>query len=437
MHNRAGFPRTLRVLAAVLAVAVMSGCESPIEKERRELRESLEEPETLIYRGLKVALRGMPSAALVDTAMTEERFDEIMKSTYPEFQATKVYFLTLRLLNDISYRRVPASVEDIVLYARAARELYELRSELRRIDEDRYPTVLEVILTANGSNPVKSGLPWYNGDYEHLFLCALWTGSRVAPRSFRTYELSEIEPGGLSDPSLQLLAYLVRGVAFSSEHWPYMAEEEFTRYLETLERRRDELAGMKTFGSAAHASGDTLYAWYHAPGVLLRGLTRRQIEKEDAAVEDFEAFLIDARLLGIDNEGVWLIGTYVSLKKDRPEEAAAYLEKLAGSPMFDEEEKELIREAIEYLKERDSEQALTRISDKVFIGRMMVSYLKIVLKETGWYDRLEKSESGQNLVQAAEGVQKTYRSLVQAADPTQWGGELRERATSWWKKLFQ
>ncbi len=433
-YRRTGLP--LRILAAVLAVAVVSACESPIEKERRELRESLESPETLIYRGLKVALRGMPSAALADTNMTEERFDEIMKSSRPEFHATRVYFLTLRLLNDVSYRRVPVSVEDVVLYARAAKELYELKNELRKIDEDRYPTVLEVILTANGSNPVKSGLSWYNGDYEHLFLCALWTGSRVAPRSFRTYELSEIEPAGLSDPSLQLLAYLLRGATFVSEHWPYMAEEEFTRYLETLERRRDELEGMKTFGSAAHASGDTLYAWYHAPGVLLRGLTRRQIGKEEEAVEDFEAFLIDARLLGIENEGVWLIGTYVSLKKDRPEEAVAYLEKLAVSPMFDEDEKQLLRQAIGYLKERDSERALTSISDKVFVARMMIGYLKTILKETGWFEQLEKSESGQNLMRTAEGVQHNHHALLQAADPTQWGGELKERATSWWKELI-
>ena len=68
-----------RTIAAVILLFVVAcgftSCETPIERERRELRELTESPETVLYRGLKIALRSAPvePGAAIDPSASEIR----------------------------------------------------------------------------------------------------------------------------------------------------------------------------------------------------------------------------------------------------------------------------------------------------------------------------------------------------------------------------
>ena len=56
-------------------------CESPIEKERRELQEATESSEAVLYRGLKVALRSAP----LDGSETDAKSTKIRQLTASVF----------------------------------------------------------------------------------------------------------------------------------------------------------------------------------------------------------------------------------------------------------------------------------------------------------------------------------------------------------------
>jgi hypothetical protein len=337
-------------------------------------------------------------------------------------KAHKITFLTWNILKKALSPDTSASfMQQVFQYAGVAVELYELRSELRKINEDDFPTILEQIFKMGDyPNPQKL-LSWYNSGYEHLILSAVWMGTKVVPKSFITYELSLVDPARLKEPELKLAAHMIRGVIFFKEQWPYMAEEEFTGYLSVAEKNRATLIPiMKTQNIAgADSTDETLYAQIHAPGALLRGLVRLKIDKEEEGYDDLESFLDDAKKMNLstgsrqamDNELVWLIGSYVKIKRGKTDEAVVYLEKLQTSPYFGDDEKEILREVTCFLKDRKPEKAMNKLTDKVFIMKIMFKYGKSVLSKTAWFSEIEISESGQKLIKTQNEIQNEYDNI--------------------------
>jgi len=441
-HRRYTFWLITAIGFIVLSCGGLFTCESPIEKERRELRESFESPEALIYRGLKISLRAIPTEAFSDTAMNEEKLNELVKERPSGFRAEKIYYLTLHTLGG-QVNPVPTTTREVVLYVETAKEIYELRHELRKINEDDYPTVLENVFLKGISAKNATELAWYNSAYEHLILAALWTGSRVAPRPFGVYELSMVEPSQIKEPEIKLMAHLLRGAYFFGQDWPYMSEEEFSSYLEVLEREKESLIPYYRSQKALSSKSqdvDTIFAMLHAPGVLLRGIDRLKIEKTDDAVEDFDAFLKDAEKTGMANELVWFVGVYVSLKKDRTEDAIKYLDKLDGSPLFNDDEKKIIHETKGYLTDREPDKALTEISDKIFLARIMISYVHTILSQVDWHTEIQKSESGKKLLGIGGGIQSEYVGIQKAMSVDQiiaLGQEAKQSVWDWFKSLIE
>ncbi len=200
-------------------------CEEPIEWERRELKESFESPENLIYRGLKIGIRSIPTAALKDTALTEEKLKAMMSKDQKQMRAYRVTYLTWTILKKVTAPDTTVSaLKQIMLYAGIVKELYDLRSELRKINEDEFPTILEQIFMMGEYPNPQLLLSWYNSGYEHLILAASWMGTGFVPQPFIAYELSMVDPARLPEPELKLAAHMIRGVVFFKEKWPYMAE---------------------------------------------------------------------------------------------------------------------------------------------------------------------------------------------------------------------
>lgn len=402
--------RAFLVLVAVFSVACgWMSCESPIERERRELAEASESSEGVLYRGLKVTLR---SAPLTEGGAVDPSASKVRQLTASIFQ---------RLLDGAPKEgeQQHLSPQDYVLLAK---ELYALRDELRVTDEDDYPTLLAQIVTAQGDDPAASEiLKWYDSAWEHLVLALLWTGSQKAPQGFVLYELSQLDPEELQVSGVRVASRLVRAAAFFQYHWPWMAEEELNAYLEDLEDSRDEVISFtRTFeGAPPDASDDAVYAQWHAPGVLLRALARFEKKDDDAALDDLDAFLADADTLGIDDEGVWLVGAYVGIRREDPDRALENLRKLQSSPMLDEDAKKLVTEAIAAIEDRDPDSAFNRVGDKVLVAKIVGGYLLRVLAKLDWRKELETSESGRALLRFDGAMQTEVERTKAALSPEQ------------------
>ncbi|HET6585590.1 MAG TPA: hypothetical protein VFG69_19155 [Nannocystaceae bacterium] len=400
------------LVAAFFAAACgFFSCESPIEKERRELREATESSEAVLYRGLKVALRSAP----LDGSPTDESSTKIRQLTASVF--TKL--LREGAQDGQSVELTPAD------YVVLAKEFYELRDELRDADEDAYPTLLHQIVVASGDDPASLAmLEWYDPAWEHLVLAFVWTGSQKAPQGFVLHELNELDPDGLEPDGVRVAARLVRSLAFYQYHWPWLADEELTAYLDDLAASRaDVVAFTRAFaGAPPDASDDFVYAQWHAPGVLLRGIARFQKALEDEALDDLDAFLVDAQTLGIDDEGVWLVGAYVGIRREDPERALENLRKLEASPLLDDDTRKLVRESIEALEKRDPDSAFNVVTDKLLVAKIAGGYLLRVLAKVNWREQLERSESGRALLRSDEAMMGEVERTKAALSPDQLDG---------------
>lgn len=390
MQGLRGWQVVVSLVALLLTGCGIFTCESPIERERRELREAGETTEAVLYRGLKVTLR---SAPLEPGAATDP-------------SSTKIRQLTARIFQRLMTKDgagQPGTEPTAADYVALAKEFYELRAELRTTNEDDYPTLLHQIVTASGADPAAvEPLRWYSSAWEHLVLALLWTsGSSVAPPGFVIYEIGQLEPSGIEDHGVRMGARLIRAGAFYRYHWVYLTEEEITAYLSDLKDHRSEVISFtRTFGGPdVPADDDVVCAQWHAPGVLLRGVARMEIEdQEDASLDDLDAFLVDAQTLGLDDEGVWLIGAYVGIRREDPERALTNLRKLESSPLLDDDARTLVKDTIAALEERDPESALNRVADKVLMAKIVGSYLLRVLAKVHWREELQATESGRALL---------------------------------------
>jgi hypothetical protein len=420
--------KRLTLLLLLTCGCGLSSCETPIERERRELKEAGESSEALIYRAIKISIRSMPSK---------------LNPNGPDAEATKINRLTVNLLRKLE--RTEGAEADQPQpealspgeYVEVAKELYELRKVLRETDEDRYPTVLHTLLVDDAV--ATANMSWYHSTHEHMAFALAWLAVKQVPPGFRVYETGMIDPAAIEQPGLKIGAHLIRGATFLSQSWPLMCEEEMTGYLAVFDAEHDELLVWARAAQAlAQASGEQvvaldeaqLLATVHSPGVLLRGLCRLQADKEDEALADLESFLRDAELLGLEGEAVWLIGAYVGIKRDDQELALANLRKLETSKLLGSSERELVSDAIEALEEREPGAALNAITDKLVVARVASAYVVRELGKVEWRQLFEASEGGQKIMRLttllADEVAAVRSSL--SIDEL---GELGGKASGW------
>lgn len=404
--------RTIFVLLLPLLSFVACGPkEDPLEREKKEMKESLESTEALIYRGLKITLRSLPANAL--------------DSSKKQQDATKIQALTLSLLSKALGMAGNDSAFSVTEYIGLVKEVSSLKDQLGDTDEDRYPTILEIFL-ASGNAADKKEFAWYNNSYEHLILAMAWAGAK-APRAFRVYETSKIEPSAIGDPSVALMASFIRGSTFHLEKWDHSSEAEFTWYLDHLEKERRKITAFMLQQELLKSEKKTeqqAYSELRAIGLGMRGIVRLQIEKEDDAMDDLDGFISEARTAGIDNEALWAVGTYVSLKKERKDSALMYLGKLEKSSLLGGEEKEVVAEVKKYVEARESGKAMNKVFDKVFIAKVLSLEVKRRSAAVDWYGQISKSETGNKFLGFSDQLRAEYENIARHTD----GGSLKEQA---------
>lgn len=313
----------LRTRAAALVLVLLTACggchKTDAERaaeERAEIEKRIRDSYTLVpYRALKVTMRsqGEPNAP-EEVAALWKALDETRK--LPEKAA-----------NEEEARLMAGT------YLNLGVSFYKARKTLQKRDEDEFPLVWTKWLP--DSSPV---LPGYDAGQEHALFAVIWfvldiadKGNRIPATELVFYELSRATPQPTWMPALRIAMRAARGLSFCEAGYHYAAEEELNGYLTELEAQRPEdLATVRSV--TAEQSRETLLA----AGYFLRAWNRMALRRERPAEDDVERGLTSLEKLGVENELTWWGWAFIHFRRERYEESAKYLDKLAASPFLDE-----------------------------------------------------------------------------------------------------
>ena len=152
-----------------------------------------------------------------------------------------------------------------------------------------------------------------------------------------------------------------KGLVWIAEDFPYLSENELNQNQQWLDA--DGQAYTYTFMSSILPAGSNkqVYHYVHGLNLTCRGLARIKMDRDDKkelALQDFEGFLADANAIGLNNELVWLVATYVALERNDNATALKNLRLLEKSPMFSEDDRKVIQASIAYLEAKKEGDAL-------------------------------------------------------------------------------
>jgi hypothetical protein len=210
------------------------------------------------------------------------------------------------------------------------------------------------------------------------------------------YECSKTQPDKLPDSEMKTLLQYVRGFLFFSNRFYYLSEDEISNNIKWLEKNKEvDLPYTRAFFNWGKLNNEQTHTAFHGLNHLFRGFDRLMMERsvdEERALDDFESFLEDAHKLGIQNETVWSIESFVYIKRGKKKEAIASLTKLKTSALLTESEKTSVQESIDYLKTREPDAKLNGIYDKFFISKIATRYVMAVLAKVDWEKLLKENK---------------------------------------------
>lgn len=378
--------KNLILFCVVLFLASCSGEKTDqllLELDKKKLAENINYDKIIFYKFAKIAVR---STAVQDT-------------TQPEYQKfSKQAQSVVRTLNKVNaHNNENISVIDAL---RVYKEYRSVKQFVKETDEDVFP-----LLTA-GFIAMKTGVKMpqpffkdtnkaYYQNIEHAILSMAVLATRDLGQPFALYECAKTQPELLDDCEIKTLLEFVRGFLFFSNNLFYLSEDGLSRNIKWLDKNEKiPLPYTKSFFGWSRLNDEQTHLAFHSMNYLFRGFDRMRMERkidEERSLEDFEAFLNDMNKLGIQNELVWGITAYLNLKKERPEKSLPALEKLSKSPLFSNSEREALQQTMVYVKDRESDKALTNVYDKAFIGKITTKYMVAVLSKIDW-EKLMKQQ---------------------------------------------
>lgn len=419
----------------ILFISLIFGCsddktdEALLEKDRIELEKSLDSYKVSSYKFGKILIR----ASIENDTISEE------------FQAFKSDLN--RIFNVVIKESQEGESLSMLEYISIYRDYKRMEKFIMKTDEDVFPTITDALLVAYGDsiNPRKK---YYTGkekeevqNMEHAILSAIVILSKDLGKEVSLYECSKTKPELLPDSEIKTLLQFYRGFLFFEKGLLYLSEDEFSRNIKWLDKNKNvELPYTQIFFQWGKLSNEQTHIAFHSLNHLFRGIDRLRMERkidEERALEDFEVFVKDANEIGLNNEIVWSVETYLYLKKEDNEKAIAALNKLKNSELLSADEKTGIEESIEYIKNRKSEKILNGFYDKFFISKIATKYMFNVLSKIDWKktlkdnnvpktdemfktidylkdfnNKISKYTSSENLKETTEEVKKTGKNAL-------------------------
>lgn len=406
--------KSISILFVSILVASCSFLDSKtgLEKDIEERTEVLGGIFATYWKGAKISIRSMPITENMDSI----DFDEINSNQKEQLnlgeQLSRIYDWEA-FLKDEPVATEPLSASD---FMELAGELYALSDNIKDINEDRYPTFIEVV--SNSKSVLKKEAlaipPNWNNSKEH-WLFALVMEMKLGFGSWKTYELDKVTPKNLGTTDFVVAAHIHRGIDFLRNEWFYLAESEFTKTVNVLNGGSISLAPKTSemLAEEFNLEGPAEEQFrYHARGItyLLRAFSKHQTEEEElliGALEDIEKAMEDFAKAGIDNELVWLAESYLYIRQEDSDRAINSLNKLAQSNYFSEKERDLINDAVEELNSREPDKALNVITDKVIMYRLGLNYAMSYANEIQWMKLLENTEEGRRILAKFNELEQT------------------------------
>jgi hypothetical protein len=361
----------------------MTGCSSEqtdkllLEKDRIALVKSLTSDKIIVWKFVKMGLR---ASAVKDTTMPayREHAKELstVSQTIDKMKAGE---------KSISF------VDAALLY----RDYSRIKDFVIRTDEDIFPPLLDG-LQAEKVPVHRSGadkLVLQNAEHAILSMVAL--AARDLGMEISLYECSKTQPDKLPDSEIKTLLQFVRGLLFFTNKFHYLSEDELSNNIKWLDNQPQvDLPYTRSFFNWGKFNNEQTHIAFHGLNHVFRGLDRLMMKRdidEERALDDFEIFLIDAHQLGIQNETVLSIESYVYIKRGKNAQAIASLNKLKKSPLVSESERKSIQESIGYLNERKADDNFNGVYDKFFIGKIATRQMLVILAKIDWKTLLKKN----------------------------------------------
>lgn len=372
--------KNLLILAAF--TCLIMGCrktetdEYLLSLDQKRLAQSLNYDKIFFYKFAKIAIR---SSAVQDTSSTE--FQQFTKHSQHVINS----FSKVSLDNTSNI-----SVTDAILMYRDYRAVHKL---VKETDEDIFPTLTEALNKQYSDkqaafNYLTGQQKRYNENIEHAVLSMVVLATKDLGKDFALYECSKTQPESLKDSEEKTLLEFVRGVLFFSHQLHYLSEDGISRNIDWLNKHKDTpLPYTRAFFGWKNFNDEQSHTAFLAMNHLFRGFDRLMMKRdidEERALIDFELFLEETKKLGLENESVWAIESFLYLKKDDPEKGIPALRKLLTSPLFSDSEKKSIQETIEYLENDQHDSALKGGYNKFFIAKIVTKYTFSVLAKINW-----------------------------------------------------
>ncbi len=348
-----------------------------LERDKKSLKESLDSYKITTYKFGKILVR---ASAEKDTISPEfqsfkHSIDEIFSKfvKYSENNQAK-----LSVLDYISMYRDYKKMEDFII----------------KTDEDIFPTLTDAFNIIYGESKgkeieyIKGSQKIYVQNIEHAILSTIVILSKDLGKEVSLYECYKTYPELLPDSEIKALLQYFRGFLFFEKGLYYLSEDEISRNIDWLNKnKRVNLPYTRAVFQWGNLNNEQTHLGFHSLNHLFRGFDRLMMERkidEKRALEDFEMFLKDAKEMGLDNELVWSIETYLYLKHEENEKTIAALTKLKTSALLSSNDKERIDESIEYLKNRKSGKVLNSLFDKIFLSKLATKYMLSILSQIDW-----------------------------------------------------
>ena len=110
------------------------------------------------------------------------------------------------------------------------------------------------------------------------------------------------------------------------------------------------------------------------------------------------------------------------------------LRKLEASELLGESERELVRDAIAAIEDREPGDALNAITDKLILARVASAYVIRELGKVEWRQHFEASEGGKKITRLSGIIAAEVEQIRSKLSLEELGG-LRESASRWYEQI--
>ncbi|TCI94802.1 short-chain dehydrogenase [Tenacibaculum sp. M341] len=348
-----------------------------LKLDKKALKESLSSYKIFPYKFVKIAVR---------STFTEDKHSEEFQS----FKSTLNKLSGKLLSHDISEPKKLSILDYISVY----RDYKKMENFIIKTDEDQFPTITDALNMMYGDS-ISRQRPYYSGEakefvqsLEHTVLSTIAIAGKSIGKEISLYECSKTNPDYLPDSEIKTLLHYFRGLLFFEKGLYYLSEDEISRNIKWLENNKGiDLPYSREIFEWGNLNNEETYKGVHGLNHLFRGFDRLMMDREideERALKDFEVFLKDANEIGLENEIIWSVETYLYLKNEQKEKAIASLTKLKTSSLLSSKEKSKIDESIAYLQDRDAESLLNGVYDKYFLAKIATKYMFSKLAEVEW-----------------------------------------------------